>query len=66
MIAAHIAQLSKLPDHVRKLERRQAATQRSIEVKSKRINELEQEIERCVLYASEYGVVCSDGATSAD
>ncbi|OBZ67163.1 hypothetical protein A0H81_12811 [Grifola frondosa] len=45
-IAEHIAALSDIPDFVRKLERKQKAAQKSNEIKSKRIAELEQEIQR--------------------
>ncbi|CCM01142.1 uncharacterized protein FIBRA_03190 [Fibroporia radiculosa] len=43
--ATHLAELANLPDHIRKLERKQAAAQKSIDAKSRRIKELEDIVE---------------------
>ena len=45
-VAAHLEELSKLPSYIRKLERRQVASEKSIRMKSKRIAELEEEVRR--------------------
>ncbi|KIP08399.1 hypothetical protein PHLGIDRAFT_380566 [Phlebiopsis gigantea 11061_1 CR5-6] len=45
-VAAHLEALSKLPSYIRKLERRQAASEKSIRMKSRRVAELEEEVRR--------------------
>lgn len=47
-VAAHLEALASIPSYLRKLERKQAASEKSIRVKSKRIAELEEEVRRSV------------------
>lgn len=47
-VAAHLQALSALPHYIRKLERKQAASEKSMRMKSKRIAELEEEVRRLV------------------
>ncbi|KZT10955.1 uncharacterized protein LAESUDRAFT_358870 [Laetiporus sulphureus 93-53] len=47
-VAAYLDGLAELPDYIRKLERKQAAAQKSHEIKTRRIADLEAENERLV------------------
>ncbi|RPD74241.1 hypothetical protein L226DRAFT_86772 [Lentinus tigrinus ALCF2SS1-7] len=45
-VAAQIASLTDIPEYIRKLERRQRAAMNSAEIKSRRIAQLEEEVQR--------------------
>ena len=49
-VAAHLEALAGMPAYLRKLERKQAASEKSIRMKCKRIAELEEEVRRSVLF----------------
>ena len=45
-VAAHLEALASVPNYIRKLERKQVASEKSIRMKSQRIAELEEEVRR--------------------
>lgn len=49
-VAAQIASLADIPEYIRKLERKHRAAMNSAEIKSRRIAQLEEEVQRCVLH----------------
>ena len=48
IVEQQIASLVALPEYIRKLERRERAAQRSAEIKTRKIAQLEAEVQRCV------------------
>ena len=64
LVAAHLQALVYVPAYIRKLERRQTASERSIRMKSKYIAELEKEVQWSVIFAvlllSGGALVCVD------
>ena len=48
VVAAHATWFSSLPDHVRRLEQRERAAQKSAEVKARQITRLEEQVQRYV------------------
>lgn len=64
-VAAHLEALAGIPAYIRKLERKQAASEKSIRMKSKTITELEAEVYRLVssvFYPGWYGIMVIDTA----
>ena len=51
-VAAHVEALANIPAYIRKLERKQVASERSIRMKTTRISELEAQVQRLVLSPS--------------
>lgn len=49
LVAAHIEALTSVPAYIRKLERKYTASEKSIRMKSKRITELETQVQRSVM-----------------
>ncbi|RDX55051.1 hypothetical protein OH76DRAFT_1415108 [Lentinus brumalis] len=49
-VAAQIASLADIPEYIRKLERKHRAAMNSAEIKSRRIAQLEEEVQRWVLH----------------